>query len=382
MNLRKYRVPEIVYGDNSIGLAAKFAKNFNANKILLVTDSGVQKAGWVKELEESLQENQLNYIIYNNITPNPKDYEVNEGAKLYIKEKCNLIIAIGGGSVIDCAKGIGIVCTNGKDINEFEGVDNIRVPMTPLICIPTTAGSSADISQFAIILNTHKQKKIAIISKALVPDVAIIDAITTTSMDAELTTNTGIDALVHAIEAYVSNASSVFTNINALKAIELLSNNLLTAVNEPYNVEARNNVMKGSMLAGIAFSNASLGIIHAMAHSLGGLKDLPHGECNAILMDYCIDFNFESCPEKFKDIYISMGGDIKTPDDQIKAKLTDKVKQLARSLGVATSFNHYNVEDINIEQITTNAFYDPCIATNPRVVELEDIKKLFTKLLY
>ncbi len=382
MNLRKYRIPEIVYGNNAISLVAKYAKNYYAEKILIVTDPGIKKAGWLSLIENHLSEYNFEYVIYDSITPNPKDYEVNEGAKIYIKEKCNIIIAIGGGSVQDCAKGIGIVCTNKRDINEFEGVDNIQVPMPPLICIPTTAGSAADISQFAIILNTKKQKKIAIISKALVPDITLVDGITTTTMSKDLTANTGIDALVHAIEAYVSNASSLPTNIHAIEAIKLISNNLLTAINEPLNRNARDNMMMGSTLAGIAFSNASLGIIHAMAHSLGGLKDLPHGECNAILLQHCIDFNYNSCPSKYKDIFIAMGGDINTKDEFIKKKLLDKLKHLSNEAGIAESFEHYNIKDIDIEQLSYNAYNDPCIATNPRDASVDDIKQIYKKLIH
>jgi len=381
MDLRKFKVPEMVCGDKSINLIGKYAQNYNAEKIMIVTDQGIIDAGWIHKIEEILNSHLLTYIIYKNVTPNPKDYEVNKGAELYIKEKCNLLIAIGGGSVIDCAKGIGIVCTNGKDINEFEGVDNIRIPMPPLICIPTTAGSAADISQFAIILNTSKRKKIAIISKALVPDISIIDAVTTTTMSKELTANTGMDALVHGIEAYVSNASSKLTNIHAIKAIELISNNLAQAVHEPHNMVARNNMMTGSTFAGIAFSNASLGIIHAMAHSLGGLKDLPHGECNAILLEHCINFNFESCPEKYRDVYIAMGGNSNIPPDELKNKLIGKINKLSHSIGIAETFAHYQISGNELEQITMNAYDDPCIVTNPRNAEIADIKLILEKLI-
>ena len=381
MDLRKYKVPEIVYGDKSIELVAKYAKNYNAEKIMVVTDQGIIDAGWIKVIEDILNDNHLKYIIYKNVTPNPKDFEVNKGAQTYLQENCNLLIAVGGGSVLDCAKGIGIVCTNKEDINNFEGVDNIRIPMPPLICVPTTAGSAADISQFAIILNTSKRKKIAIISKALVPDVSIIDGITTTTMSKELTANTGMDALVHGIEAYVSNASSTLTNIHALEAINLISKNLINAVKEPYNMMARNNMIMGCTLAGIAFSNASLGIIHAMAHSLGGLKDLPHGECNAILLEHCIEFNFESCPDKYKDVYIAMGGDPSIESSQIKSHLIEKINQLSNSIGIADSFEHYHIRHNELEEIAINAYNDPCIVTNPRNTEVEDIKMIFEKLI-
>ncbi len=383
MDLRKYLLPEIVIGDNSSYLTGKYAKNYNAQKVLLVTDSGIINAGWTSDVERSLENNSIEYIMYSNITPNPKDYEVEEGAELYIKEKCDLIIAVGGGSVIDCAKGIGIVSTNKKGISYFEGVDKVQTPMPPLICIPTTAGSSADISQFAIILNTKTKTKMALVSKALVPDVALIDPVTTTTMPYELTASTGMDALVHAIEAYVSNASSSLTNLNALKAIELISQNLVLATKEPYNVTYRNNVMLGSLLAGMAFSNASLGLVHAMSHSLGGLTNIAHGDCNATLLIYCLEYNFDACPNKFKDIYLALGGTVNdfNSELELKEKLLDTIELLRAELQIDKDFKKYNLGVIDTKQLAINAFYDPCLATNPKPIEVKEIESIYKKVL-
>ena len=190
---------------------------------------------------------------------------------------------------------------------EFEGLDEVPTPGPPLICIPTTAGTSADVSQFSIITDTSRNVKIAIISKTVVPDVALIDPETTTTMFAELTAATGMDALVHAIEAYVSNASSPITDLNALAAISRLAQNLVPAIENPRNMEYRNNMMMGSLLAGLAFSNASLGLVHAMAHSLGGLLDMPHGMCNALLLEHVLDFNYPAVPERYNQIGLAMG---------------------------------------------------------------------------
>ncbi len=382
MDLRKYLLPEIVIGDNSSYLTGKYAKNYNAQKVLLVTDNGIINAGWVSDVERSLENHGIDYLIYSNVTPNPKDYEVEEGANLYTNEKCDLIIAVGGGSVIDCAKGIGIVSTNKKSISYFEGVDKVQMPMPPLICVPTTAGSSADISQFAIILNTQTLKKMALVSKALVPDVALIDAITTTTMPKELTAATGMDAMVHAIEAYTSNASSSLTNINALKAIELISKNLALAIKEPNNVNYRHEVMLGSLLAGMAFSNASLGLVHAMSHSLGGLTDIPHGDCNATLLTSCLEYNFDACPQKFNDIYIALGGKKSTQNtDELKSNLLQLIDHIRIECGIAVDFKKYHLENTDTKQLAINAFYDPCLATNPKPIGIKEIEVIYKKLL-
>ncbi len=196
---------------------------------------------------------------------------------------------------MDCAKGIGIVSTNRKNILDIEGIDNVPIPGPPLICIPTTSGTSADVSQFAIINDTVEKRKIAIISKTVVPDVALIDPLTTLTMPAYLTACTGIDALVHAVEAYVSTANSPLLDLHALEAVRLVCTNLPQVLAAPTDLELRGKMTLASLQAGLAFSNASLGAVHAMAHSLGGLLDLPHGECNALLLDHVVNFNYPRC---------------------------------------------------------------------------------------
>lgn len=217
---------------------------------------------------------------------------------------------------MDCAKAISITSTNNVNVTEFEGIDEVKLPGLPLICIPTTAGTSADVSQFAIISDSLQKRKFGIVSKLVVPDIALIDPETTTTMAPELTAETGMDALVHAIEAYVSNASSAITDINALKSIELIVANLPGAYSEPHNMNYRNNMMMGSLLAGFAFSNASLGLVHSMAHSLGGSFDLAYGECNSLLLESVIDFNFDAAPEKYSDIARIFSPKVKFKDQE------------------------------------------------------------------
>jgi alcohol dehydrogenase class IV len=307
MELRKFVAPEFVYGAGALALVGRYAKNYGARKALIVTDPGLVQAGWVEKALDSLKSENISSAVLQNISPNPKDHEVADGVRVYREKGCNIIIAIGGGSPMDCAKGISIAHTNDKHILEFEGIDEVPMPGPPLICIPTTAGTSADVSQFAIIVDTSRKVKIAIVSKMVVPDVSLIDPETTITMPAELTVATGMDALVHAIEAYVSNASSTMTDLNALAAIPRLTQNLIPAVENPGNLEYRNNMMVGSLLAGLAFSNASLGLVHAMAHSLGGLLDLPHGMCNSLLLHHVVDFNYQAAPDRYNRVGMAMG---------------------------------------------------------------------------
>ena len=206
--LRKFLAPEFVFGQNASLLAGRYAANLGCKKLLLVSDPGVSAAGWTALVERSLGEYGLKSQIFLEVSENPRDHQVMAGAELYLAKGCDMLLAVGGGSPMDCAKGIGIVVGNGGNILDFEGADNVPLPGPPLICVPTTAGSSADVSQFAIINDTVRKVKIAIVSKVLVPDVALIDPLLSTTMSPELTANTGLDALTHAVEAYVSNASS------------------------------------------------------------------------------------------------------------------------------------------------------------------------------
>jgi len=249
LGLRKFLAPEFIFGDGARRLAGRYAKNLGGRKILVVSDPGVVKAGWTKDVTDSLEEAGLPYVVFTAVTPNPKAGEVMAGVAFYQAERCDALVAVGGGSPIDCAKGIGIVCSNKRHILEFEGVDMVKSPMPPLICIPTTGGTSADVSQFAIISNPVERVKIAIISKSVVPDIALIDPVTLTSMDPYLTACTGLDAMTHAIEAYVSTARSSMTDLHALEALRLLSTNLVPSIRNLHDQELRSNVMMGSLPA-------------------------------------------------------------------------------------------------------------------------------------
>mgnify|MGYP000535294073 FL=1 len=226
LNLRKFVMPEVVFGKGARKLAGQYAEKFSLKKVLLVTDKGIIKNRWVEDVVKSLDELGIEYILFTELTPNPKDFEVMLGAESFKNNRCDGIIAIGGGSPMDLAKGVRIISTNGGIIVDYKGVDMITKAIPPMIFIPTTAGTSADVSQFGIISDTKKKIKVAIVSKNIIPDVALIDYETTLTMDNYLTACTGIDAFTHAIEAYVSKASSPLTDIHAMEAINIIYNYL------------------------------------------------------------------------------------------------------------------------------------------------------------
>lgn len=377
-NLRKFVAPEYIYGAGSRKLVDRYAQNLGLSKIMIVSDEGVQNAGWCQEINQILINAGFETIIYNDVSPNPRDFQIMKGAEIFQKENCDSIVAVGGGSVMDCAKGIGIVVSNGIHILEFEGVDKVNIPAPPLICIPTTAGTSADVSQFCIVTDTKRLIKIAIVSKMTIPDVALIDSETTITMPNKLTVETGLDALTHAIEAYVSNAFSPMTDLHSLEAIDLIIKYLPKVYESPQNIEYREKMMLGSLYAGLAFSNASLGAVHAMAHSLGGLKDLPHGLCNTILLDKVIDYNFDSTSKKYREIAkkfnlnSSQAGDTFVKDDMIKF-----LKDLKQQLDVDKKFGDLGLLEKEIPKLSLNAINDACIATNPKNITNIDIERIY-----
>lgn len=382
LNLRKFVMPEVVFGKGARKLAGQYAEKFSLKKVLLVTDKGIIENGWLEDVVKSLDELGIEYILFTELTPNPKDFEVMLGAESFKNNRCDGIIAIGGGSPMDLAKGVGIISTNGGIIVDYKGVDMITKAIPPMIFIPTTAGTSADVSQFGIISDTKKKIKVAIVSKNIIPDVALIDYETTLTMDNYLTACTGIDAFTHAIEAYVSKASSPLTDIHAIEAINIIYNYLPLIIKEPDNLQYREKLMFASMEAGFAFSNAILGAVHAMAHSLGGLLDLPHGECNGILLNHVVDFNYSSTPDKFNKISEIIGIKMHNYNSQEKKLiLFDKLQELKESIGIIKSLKELGVRESDIPLLAHNALNDACIITNPREAAKEDIEKIFYKAM-
>lgn len=378
LNLRKFLVPEIVYGQGSISLSGRHAENLGASKVFIVTDPGVRKSGWTTVVEKSLKACGIDYTIFDCVTENPKDHEVMSGVDICRKKGCDLIIAVGGGSPMDCAKGIGVMMGNPGNIRDYEGVDMIPNPGPPLIFIPTTAGSSADVSQFAIITNASKGGKMALISKMVIPDIALIDPETTITMPPELTAATGMDALCHSFEAYVSNAASPLTDMAALSSVELIADNLYKAFKEPKSIFYRDKMMTASLMAGLAFSNASLGLVHGMAHSLGGVIGLAHGECNALLLEHVIRFNYPASSKKYDRLAKALRIDLSGMRGQERGEVIScQIAELRQRLGINRKLVDFGVKLSDIDMLSEFSVNDPCLATNPRDADLEDIKRIY-----
>ncbi|UJX40310.1 iron-containing alcohol dehydrogenase [Desulfovibrio sp. JY] len=377
--MRKFVAPEFVFGNGALTLAGRQAAGLGVRHALLVADSGLMDFGWPQQVQASLDASGVETTLFTAFSSNPRDHEVMAGAHVFDDAGCDALVAVGGGSAMDCAKAIGIVSVNKRHIREFEGVDNVERPGPPLLCVPTTAGTGAEVSQFAIITDSVRRVKIAIAGKTLIPDAALIDPETTVTMPGTLTAHTGLDALTHAMEAYVSNANSPMTDLLAREAIRLIAAHLLPAMRNPKDMQARGGMLLASLYAGMAFSNAILGAVHAMSHSLGGLLDLPHGLCNAILMDHVARYNFSAAPERYADIGRLLGArfdDAAAPEEKKEAVLA-AMRDFKRAAGVTMGLAEIGVDPEALAQLAHNALDDPCLLTNPRQPSQADIEAIY-----
>ena len=382
LELRKFVIPEIIIGVDARLLIGRYISHFNAKKPMIVTAKDIKDWEWFHETIEQIRPHVEKLFFFDDITPNPKDTEAMLGAELFLSLDCDLIIAIGGGSAIDCAKCISIVASNGGNILDYEGVDEVLMPGPPLICIPTTAGSSADVSQFAIIKDTSSDIKRAIISKKVVPDLALIDPIPLMSMDPYLTACTAMDALTHAIEAYVSNTHSALTDVHALESIDLINQAIESSITPTRTVEIMFQLMLGSLQAGLAFSNASLGAVHAMSHSMGGLLDLPHGECNSILLEHIIRINFDTVPERYRDIAKKLGLSVDNVSNFLLLEMIiERIVSIRSSLNILASIKVAGLSEQTVDYLVENALNDPCMVTNPRILTKEEVRSIYGRVL-
>lgn len=351
-------------------------------KSFIVTDKGLNETGIPQTIKKYIEEAGFEAVIWDNTCANPTDVNVHEGVKAYQENECDLIISLGGGSPHDCAKGIKLVVDNGGKINDYEGIDKSTKSVTPLIAINTTAGTASEITRFCIITDTARKVKMAIVDWRTTPTASINDPELMVAMPASLTAATGMDALTHAVEAYVSTIATPVTDCAAIKAIELVSEWLQKAVEDGNDMEARNQMTYAELLAGMAFNNASLGYVHAMAHQLGGFYDLPHGVCNAILLPHVCDFNLDAKPERFADIAKALGEDIEGLSAEEGAKKgIGAIKKLSQAINIPANLAELGVKEEDLETMATNAMKDACSFTNPKTATLENIVGVYKSAL-
>ena len=283
-----------IMGAGALDLAYDEIKANGFKKVLIVSDEGLKGAGIIDQVVNGLKTKGIESVVFSGTQPNPTTKNVEDGLAILKAENCDSIISLGGGSPHDCAKGIALVATNGGKINDYEGVNVSKLPQLPLIAINTTAGTASEMTYFCIITDEKRHIKMAIVDAHTTPVLSVNDPELMKGMPKSLTAATGMDALTHAVEAYVSTAATPITDACAVKAIEIIHKSLRNAVNDGSDMAAREAMAYAQFLAGMAFNNASLGYVHAMAHQLGGFYDLPHGVCNAVLLPHVQEYNVKT----------------------------------------------------------------------------------------
>ncbi|NIY83430.1 L-threonine dehydrogenase [Vibrio hepatarius] len=358
--------------------AADSIQSKGFKKGLIVTDKILNQIGVVKKVQDLLTERDVETVVFDGTQPNPTISNVNDGLALLKANDCDFVVSLGGGSPHDCAKGISLVAANGGKIGDYEGVDQSAKPMLPLVSINTTAGTASEMTRFCIITDEERHIKMAIVDKHTTPLISVNDPELMLAKPASLTAATGMDALTHAVEAYVSTAATPITDAVAIKAIELIQAHLRTAVKDGGNLEAREQMAYAQFMAGMAFNNASLGYVHAMAHQLGGFYDLPHGVCNAILLPHVQRYNAQVVPARLRDVAKALGVNVEgmTPEQGADAAI-EAIVSLAKDVGIPAGIQELGAKAEDIPTLADNALKDACGFTNPKQATHEEITAIF-----
>ncbi len=375
----KFYIPAInLMGAGCLQEAAADIKGYGHRKALIVTDKILNQIGVVAKVAGLLAEHGIESAVFDETKPNPTMTNVEAGLAMLKANDCDCVISLGGGSPHDCAKGIALVAANGGSIKDYEGVDRSAKPQLPLIAINTTAGTASEMTRFCIITDEARHVKMAIVDKHVTPLMSVNDPELMLAKPAGLTAATGMDALTHAIEAYVSTIATPVTDASAIMAIQLIAKHLRTAVNQGDDLHAREQMAYAQFLAGMAFNNASLGYVHAMAHQLGGFYDLPHGVCNAVLLPHVQAYNAQVCAGRLKDVARHMGVDVSAmTDEQGAAAAIAAIQQLARDVKIPAGLEPLGVKADDFNVLAENALKDACGFTNPKQASHNEIVAIF-----
>ena len=370
------------YGAGSRSVLADEIKKRGFKKIFIVTDKDLLKFGVVEKVTSVLDAAKIDYTIFSNVKQNPTVAQVKEGVLAFSLSGADAIVAIGGGSPIDTAKGIGIISNNPEfaDVVSLEGVADTKNKSIPIIALPTTAGTAAEVTINYVITDEENVKKMVCVDPNVIPVLSIVDAELMLSLPPSLTAATGMDALTHAIEGYITKGAWEMSDMFELKAIEMIAKHLPVVVKNPSDVVARDGMAVAQYIAGMGFSNVGLGLVHGMAHPLGAYYDIPHGVANALLLPIVMEYNTESSIGKYVDIARAMGikVDHLSLSDAAQAAV-DAVKNLAIEVGIPEKLQLLNVKEEDLERLSQSAFEDVCTPGNPREVQLSDILELYKK---
>ncbi|MFJ5789914.1 iron-containing alcohol dehydrogenase [Lysinibacillus sp. NPDC093197] len=368
----------IEFGNGTVKNVGKRAKELGSKKALIITDKGLAQTGILKKVTDSLEQEGIPFLVYDDIMPNPKDVDCVKAYEQFKNENIDLLVGLGGGSSMDTAKAIGVLFTHEGELKDRYGFNLLDHDITPLICIPTTSGTGSEVTTGSVITDTITKQKEAILDIKLAPKLAIVDPELTLSLPKSITAATGMDALTHAIEAYTSNIAEPISDALSLYAIEIIAKYLPLAVENGNDVEARQNMLGGSLIAGMAFTHADLGAVHAMAEPLGGLYDTPHGVANSIFLPYVFEYNIPSNVEKHATVAVKLGARTEGKTiEEIAQEGVVLLHELSNKIGIPKFSDLDNVHPDDFEFLAEGAFNHLCTMTNSRKLSKDDYLKLF-----
>ncbi|WP_374317474.1 L-threonine dehydrogenase [Aquabacterium sp.] len=379
MSITTFFIPnENLMGAGCLSEAVKVIQQKGFRKALIVTDKPLNELGIASRVVGLLREAGMDGTIFDGVKPNPSTANVEAGLQALKSGECDFVVSLGGGSPHDCAKGIALVAANGGKISDYEGVDRSAKPQLPLIAINTTAGTASEITRFCIITDESRHVKMAIVDRHTTPILSVNDPELMVGMPKGLTAATGMDALTHAVEAYVSTAATPITDACALQAIRLIAAHLRDAVADGKNMVAREQMAYAQFLAGMAFNNASLGYVHAMAHQLGGFYDLPHGVCNAVLLPHVQEYNAQLVAARLKDVGEALGASVAGLSAEAGAQAAiGAIRTLSADVGIPANLTLLGAKREDIPTLAANAMKDACGVTNPRRATQAEIEGIF-----
>ena len=371
------------FGKGAREVLVQELKNRGFKKALVVTDKSLYDAHVTKKVTDELDKGNFNYSVYSDVKPNPTKKNVWDGLRACKEAEADVLVAVGGGSSIDTAKAISIIMTNpeNEDIVSLEGAATTKNKGLPIIALPTTAGTAAEVTINYVITDEDREVKMVCVDPHDIPIIAIIDTELMASMPKSIASSTGMDALTHAVEGYITKAHNTMSDMFHIEAIKLIFKYLPAAVNEK-DEEAINKMGLAQYIAGMGFSNVGLGIVHSMAHQLGAVYDTPHGLANAILLPTVMRFNGEVCYERFRDILIALGVDAKDMNkEQVIDKFVEMIKELSKKVGITQTVKDTGCKEEDFEMLAQKAMNDACRPGNPRETTKEDFIELFRKAM-
>jgi alcohol dehydrogenase len=370
---------KIEYGIGAARKLPEALEELKAKKVLVLSDKGIEASGLLAGITNLLGQGRLNFEIFCEVEPNPKDYNVSEGTKLAQRLQADCLVAVGGGSPIDCAKAIAVLATHGGEIREYENQNKITGEVLPLIALPTTAGTGSEVTFSSVITDTRQKFKFSIHHTKIAPRIALLDPELTATMPPALTAATGMDALTHAVEGFTANRSEPLADAAGLYAVELISTYLRSAVFDGGNMEARAGMLLGSVLAGISFSHSDVAAVHCLAEALGGKYDTAHGVCNAVVLPAVMEYNLAFCIDKYARIATAMGVAYDTPQEGAR-RAVETVRQLAREINLP-DFRSLGIKTEDIEELAYKASINGSNGSNPRPMTKDDYLTLINNMM-